>query len=97
MPAHLLVRPMILRAHGQGVHILALPERRLGLTLPLRGDNDVVRRPGMLIRHQQAVAKDLGFQRVQGRLIDRPFETVGPFAPWRIGNLAYLLEILSRL
>ena len=34
MPAHLLVRPMILRAHGQGVHILALPERRLGLLCP---------------------------------------------------------------
>ena len=94
---HLLVGPMVLRTHRHVVAIFELSERRFGMALTLVSEDDVFAGPLMLIRHQQAFAKHLGFQVEQGGLINGPREAIRPFSPCMILNFENLLEILSGL
>jgi hypothetical protein len=97
MDAHLLIGPVIWGAHRQVIDIFALPERRLRVALPLRGQHDILSRPVMVIRHEEALAKYCGLQRVESGLIDLPGQAVLPLAPRVVGNLEDVLEVVPGL
>ena len=93
---HLLIRPMILRANRPMVDVFELPKGRFHLALALIGQDNLFCRPVMLIRHEQPFAKYCGFQGIQGDLINRPRQAVGPFPSRVIGNLEHVVDVVAR-
>jgi hypothetical protein len=73
-----LVRPVILRAHGQVVDIFELPEDGLGSTLPSIGQNDLLGRPVVLIGDQETLTEHFGFELGQGGMVDPPGQALRP-------------------
>jgi hypothetical protein len=68
----LLIRPVVLGPHGQGVDILQLAQDRLRTALPTIGEKNILGRPRVLIRDADPLAEHFRFQVEQRGVVDPP-------------------------